>query len=72
MYVFNMDTIIKNSVRANYNELTLDNYIAGFDYLDESRSGFQRIDFRLAESCGNTIDLSNSHWSCSIIFQKRS
>jgi hypothetical protein len=70
---FKMDTIIKNiSVRANYNELIFDNSMAGFDYLDVSRRSFQRIDFRLTDSYGNTINLQNSHWSLSIIFQKRS
>jgi hypothetical protein len=70
---FNMDTIIKTiSVRANYNELIFDNSMAGFDYLDVPRRSFQRIDFRLTDSYGNTIKLNNSHWSLSIIFQKRS
>jgi hypothetical protein len=46
--------------------------MAGFDYLDVSRRSFQRIDFRLTDSYGNTINLKNSHWSLSIIFQKRS
>jgi hypothetical protein len=69
---FNMDTIIKKiSVRANYNELIFDSSMAGFDYLDVSRRSFQRIDFRLTDSYGNTINLKNSHWSLSIIFQKR-
>jgi hypothetical protein len=68
----NMDSIIKNkSVRAHYNELILDNSMAGFDYLDVSRRSFQRIDFRLTDSYGNTIKLNNSHWSCSTMFQKR-
>jgi hypothetical protein len=70
---FNMDTIIKKiSVKANYNELIFDSSMAGFDYLDVSRRSFQRIDFRLTDSYGNTINLKNSHWSMSIIFQKRS
>ena len=64
LFNFNMDTLIKNiSVRANYNELIVDSSMAGFDYLDVSRRSFQRIDFRLTDSCGNTINLENSHWS---------
>ena len=67
-----MDTIIKNiSVRANYNELIFDSSMSGFDYLDVSRRSFQRIDFRLTDSYGKTINSTNSHWSLSIIFQKR-
>jgi hypothetical protein len=69
---FNMDTILKKiSVRANYNELIFDSSMAGFDYLDVSRRSFQRTDFRLTDSYGNIINLKKSHWSCSIIFQKR-
>jgi hypothetical protein len=69
---FHMDTIIKKiSVKANYNELIFDSSMAGFDYLDVSRRSLQRIDFRLTDSYGNTINLKNSHWSMSIIFQKR-
>jgi hypothetical protein len=69
---FNMDTIIKKiSVRANYNELIFDSSMAGFDYRDVSRRSFQRIDFRLPDSYGNTINFKNSHWSLSIIFQKK-
>jgi hypothetical protein len=67
-----MDTIIKKiSVRANYNELIFDNSMAGFDYLDVSRRSFQRIDFRLTDSYGNTINFKKSHWSLSIIFQRK-
>ncbi len=69
---FNMDTIINTtSVRANYNELRFDSSMAGFDYLDVSRRSFQRIDFRLTDYYGKAIKLTNSHWSMSIIFQKR-
>ena len=69
---FGMDTIIKKiSVRANYNELIFDSSMAGFDYLDVSRRSIQRIDFRLTDSYGKTINLKNSHWSLSIIFQKK-
>ena len=69
---FKMDTIIKKiCVRANYNELIFDSSMAGFDYLDVSRRSLQRIDFRLTDSYGKTINLKNSHWSMSIIFQKK-
>lgn len=69
---FSMDTIIKKiSVHANYNELIFDSSMAGFDYLDVSRRSFQRIDFRITDSYGKTVNLKNSHWSFSIIFQKK-
>ena len=61
-----MDTIIKNiSVRANYNELMFDSSLAGFDQLDVSRRSFQRIDFRLTDSYGKTINLKNSPYTSS-------
>ena len=44
--------------------------MAGFDYLDVSRRSFSRIDFRLTDSYGKTINLKNAHWSLSIIFKK--
>ena len=66
-----MDTIIKKiSVRANYNELIFDSSMAGFDYLDVSRRSFQRKDFRITDSFGQTINLKNLHWFFSIIFQQ--
>ena len=69
---FSMDTIIKKiSVKANYNELIFDSSMAGFDYLDVSRRSFSRIDFRITDSYGKTINLKNSHWSFSIIFTKK-
>ena len=72
LYNFNIDTILQNkSVIANYNELTFDSSMAGFDYLDVSLRSFQRIDFRLTDSYGKIINLKNSHWSLSIISQKK-
>ncbi len=44
--------------------------MAGFDYLDVSRRSFQRIYFRLTDSYGTILNLTNSHWSLSIIFKK--
>jgi hypothetical protein len=68
---FNMDTIIlKISVRANYNELIFDSSMAGFDYLDVSRRSFQRIDFRLTDSYGNTINVKNLIGVCQYFFKR--
>ena len=68
-----MDTLSeKMSVRANYNELMFDSSMAGFEYLDVSRRSFSRIDFRLTDSFGKTIKLKTSHWSMSILVQRRS
>ena len=68
---FSMDTILKkSSVRANDNELVFDSSMAGFDCLDVSCRSFSRIDFRLTDSFSKTTNLTNSHLSCSIIFQK--
>ena len=67
-----MCTILKTrSVRANHNELLFDSSMPGFDYLDVSRRSLQRIDFRLTDSYGTTINYQNSHWGISIIVQKR-
>ena len=66
-----MQLLIKISVRATYNELIFDSSMAGFEYLDVSRKGIRRIDFRLTDSFGKTIHLKNPHWSMSIIFQKK-
>ena len=52
-----MYTLIeKMSVRANYNELMFDSSMTGFDYLDVSRRSFQRVDFILTDSYGNTLN----------------
>ena len=54
---FNVDTILKTqSVRGNYNELMFDSSMTGFDYLDVSRRSFQRVDFILTDSYGNTLN----------------
>ena len=66
-----MDTLLKQSVRANYNELIVDSSMAGFDYLDVSRRPFSRIDFRLTDSFGKTVNSKNSHWSMSVFFRRR-
>ena len=52
-----MDTMIKTiSVRAPYNELIFDSSMAGFDLLGVSRRSFSRIDFRLTDAFGQTIN----------------
>ena len=69
---FKMDTIIKKiSVRANYNELIFDSSMAGFDYLDVSRRSFQRIDFRLTDSYGKTINFKKISLVAFDHFQKK-
>ena len=42
---------------------------SGYDYLDVSKRMLRRIDSKLQDSYGNIINLSNNHWSFSLIFQ---
>ena len=67
---FGSDVIIKKiPVRADYNEMLFDNSESGYDYLEVSKRSLRRIDFRLQDSSGNTINLNNNHWSFSLVFQ---
>ena len=61
--------IIKIPVKANYSQMLCDSAEAGYDYLDISRRALRRLDARLQDSFGNIIDLSNNHWSFSLISQ---
>jgi hypothetical protein len=66
---FENDVIIKKiPVKANYSQMLFDTASAGYDYLDVSRRALSRIDFRLQDSYGNSIDLRNNHWSFSLVF----
>ena len=56
----------KVPVRASYNELLFDQTILGMDYLDCSNQSLSRIDIKLKDSYGNTINLNGNHWSFSI------
>ena len=52
----------KVPVRASYNELLFDQTILGMDYLDCSNQSLSRIDIKLKDSYGNTINLNGNHW----------
>ena len=39
----------------------------GMDYLDITRRSLNRLDFRLTDAYGNTIELHNNHWSMSVV-----
>jgi len=69
---FSLDTIVKKiPVKANYNEIIFDNASEGFDYITLSRRSLDRIDFKLVDSHGSTIDLRNNHFSFSLVFQRQ-
>jgi hypothetical protein len=69
---FENDVIIKQiPVKANYSQMLFDNSGAGYDFLDVSRRALSRLDFRLQDSYGNTVNLRNNHWSFSLVFQIR-
>lgn len=69
---FSLDTIVKKiPVRANFNEIIFDNASEGFDYITLSRRSLDRIDFKLVDSHGSTIDLRNNHFSFSLVFQRQ-
>jgi len=66
---FNQDTIIKKiPIRVGFNEMLFDGISDGMDYLDITRRSLNRLDFRLTDSYGNTIELHNNHWSMSVVF----
>ena len=55
----------KVPVRASYNELLFDQTISRMDYLDCSNQSLSRIDIKLKDSYGKTINLNGNHWSFS-------
>jgi len=69
---FNQDTIVKKiPIRANYNEIIFDIASEGFDFISVSKRTLSRIDFKLVDIRGNTIDLRDNHWSLSLVFQRQ-
>ena len=58
----------KVPLRASYGELLFDQTVLGMDYLDCSHQSLSRLDFKLKDSYGNTINLNGNHWSVSIFF----
>ena len=69
---FGNDVIIKKvAVKAGYSQMLFDSADAGYDFLDVSKRGLRRIDFKLQDSYGNNIDLRNNHWPFSLVFQER-
>jgi hypothetical protein len=60
----------KVPLRASYGELLFDQTVLGMDYLDCSHQSLSRLDFKLKDSYGNTINLNGNHWSFSIVFVK--
>jgi len=69
---FGNDTIIKKiPVHAAYNEILFDSAGEGYDYLNVSRRTLRYIDFKLVDSYFNVVDMQNTHWSFSIVFQRQ-
>ena len=69
---FGNDTIIKKiPVHAAYNEILFDAAGEGYDYLNVSRRTLRYIDFKLVDSYFNVVDMQNTHWSFSIVFQRQ-
>ena len=61
-----MDSIVKKiPIRANYNEIIFSSANEGFDNINVSKRQLSRIDFRLCDVHGNTIDLRDNHWGFS-------
>ena len=65
----NQYTILKKiPIRVGFNEMLFDGISDGMEYLDITRRSLNRLDFRLTDSYGNTIELHNNHWSMSVVF----
>ena len=60
----------KIPVNAGYNEIVYDQTVLGMDYLDCSNQTLSRIDFKIKDHNGNTVNLHENHVSFSIIFVK--
>ena len=66
---FGMDSIVKKiPIRAKNNEIIFCSANEGFDHLNVSKRQLSRIDFKLTDINGNTIDLRDNHWGFSLIF----
>ena len=69
---FGQDTVIKQiPTRYNYGEMLFDSAVVGFDFINVSRRSLQRLDFKLVDVFGNTIDLNGNHFSFSLIFSQQ-
>jgi hypothetical protein len=67
---FDNDVIIKKiPISASFGQMMFYNASTGYDYLEVSKRSLTRIDFRLLDSYGNTIDLRGNHFSFSLVFQ---
>ena len=72
LVIFNQDTIVNTiPIRANYNEISFDTASEGFDYISVSKRTLSRIDFKLVDIRGNSVDLRDNHWSLSLVFQRQ-
>ena len=64
-------TIIKKiPVTSDFNTVIFDQVMTSNDYIDCSRQTWQRLEFQLRDSKGNTINLHGSHMSFSIIMSR--
>ena len=64
-------TIIKKiPVTSDFNTVIFDQVMTSNDYIDSSRQTWQRLEFQLRDSKGNTINLHGSHMSFSIIMSR--
>ena len=69
---FGNDTIIKKiPVHAGYNEILFDSAGEGYDYLNVSRRTLRYIDCKLVDSYFRVVDMQDTHWSFSIVFQRQ-
>jgi hypothetical protein len=67
---FDNDVIVKKiPVSASFGQMMFYNASTGYDYLEVSKRSLTRIDFRLQDSYGNTINLRGNHFSFSLVFQ---
>ena len=64
------DIIKKVPVSAGANEVIFNSIMVAQDYLDCSRQTLHRMEFKLEDVDGNTVDLNGLDWSFSIIFAK--
>jgi hypothetical protein len=67
---FDNDVIVKKiPISASFGQMMFYNASTGYDYLEVSKRSLTRIDFRLQDSYGNTINLRGNHVSFSLVFQ---
>jgi hypothetical protein len=67
---FENDVIVKKiPISSSFGQMMFYNASTGYDYLEVSKRSLTRIDFRLQDSYGNTINLRGNHFSFSLVFQ---